>query len=403
LGQAGLRDSLRVTFRHRNFRLYALSQLISLAGTFMQAVAEAWLVLKLGGSGTVLGLVVALEFLPILLFAGYGGVLADRFDRRRLYLSTQSVGAALALLLGILTVTHVVQIWMVAVIALGIGCNAAVDQPCRQGLIYDTVGPDDIGRAAGISLTLLNVSAAAGNALAAAAIRFVGVGGCFFINAASFAFVIVALLLMRKSELYRSEPVPKARGRFRSALAHVRAHRELLAPLILLLVFAIVWQEEILLPLLARITFHGSASLFAFMAASLAAGAVAGGIYVAAAGAPADRRIALSGLLFSVTALAVAVSPALLTICLLFLLGAFAIVLVVQLNSTLQVEVASEFRGRVMALYVVCMYGTRPLGAPIIGLLSARSTPRLGFVAVAAAMLVVGMPAWNYLRANRNK
>lgn len=185
-------------------------------------------------------------------------------------------------------------------------------------------------------------------------------------------------------------------------MRHVRQHRELLAPLVLLLIFAILWQEEILLPLLARLTFHGSASLFALMASSLAAGAVLGGVYVAAVGAPSDGRIARSGVLFSLVAFAVAISPyAVLSVCLLFLLGASAIVLVVQLNSTLQVKVASEFRGRVMALYVVCMYGTRPLGAPLVGLVSARATPRIGFLAVSAAVLIVGLPAWNCLRSDK--
>src|SRR5438105_2210125 len=212
------------TFRSlkgRNFRLYMCGQSISMAGTFMQGVAQAWLVLKITGSGTALGLATLLQYLPMTLLSPACGVIADRVDRRRLLLVTEVLLALEAVGMGALVVTGRVELWMVYVLAGVLGLISALEQPVRSTFMHDLVGTADLSNAVSLNMALNNVSRASGPALAGLIIAAIGIGPCFFLNALSFVAVIVALLLMRPADLHRSAPSPRQPRQFRDGLPYV--------------------------------------------------------------------------------------------------------------------------------------------------------------------------------------
>ena len=221
-GSPRRRSDLFAALAVPNFRLYFTGQAISLTGTWMQSVALVWLVLEITGSGTLLGLVVAAQFLPVLLLGAYAGLVADRLDKRRLLLATQSSLALLALLLGLLTVTHTVQLWMVFVLAALFGCVNSLDNPARQSFVMEMVGGGRVQNAVGLNSVMVAASRAVGPAVAGGLIATVGVGICFLINAASFVAVLIALSLMRVGELRPTEPVARERGQLREGLRYVR-------------------------------------------------------------------------------------------------------------------------------------------------------------------------------------
>ncbi len=244
-----------------NFRLYFAGQAVSLVGTWMQVVAQSWLVLQLTGSGALLCLVAGAQFLPVLLLGPYGGLVADRSDKRRLLLGTQTALGLLALLLGLLTVTHVVQLWMVFVLAAALGTVNSVDQPARQTFVPEMVGRDRVQKAVSLNSVLTNASRAVGPAVAGVLIATTGVGVCFLANAASFAAVLVALARIRTQELHPAPPASRERGQLRQGLRYVRGTPGLLVPLLMMaLVGTFAYEFQVALPLLARISLHGNAS-----------------------------------------------------------------------------------------------------------------------------------------------
>src|SRR2546421_1175191 len=246
----------RSTFRSlqiRNFRLYLSGQVISMAGTWMQAVAQGWLVLKLTGSGTALGLVGTLQFLPMLAFGPMAGVLIDRTDRRRLYAATQAMCGATALVLGVLTATGLVRLWMIYALAACLGLVTAVDQPTKIAFLYDMVGPEDLTNAISLNQAMNNVGRIVGPAAAGITIGLLGIAPCFFVNALSFVAVIVALLMMRTDELHVSAPQPRKKGQVREGLRVVAAKPELCALLVMAaLFFGLAWMSDVVMPLVAR-------------------------------------------------------------------------------------------------------------------------------------------------------
>jgi MFS family permease len=196
----------------RNYRLYFIGQGISLSGTWMQIIGQSWLVLKLTGSGTALGLVTALQFLPMLILAPWGGVVADRFNKRRLLYITQSAAGILALVLAVLVAVNIVKLWMVYLLAAALGLVNSIDNPTRQTFVYELAGRNELRNAVTLNSTEINLTRVIGPALASAIIATIGLAPCFFINAASYVAVLVCLLLMRGQELYTVEPVQRARG-----------------------------------------------------------------------------------------------------------------------------------------------------------------------------------------------
>ncbi len=396
-------DTLRRTFRslsNRNYRLFIVGQVISLSGTWMQSVAQAWLVLRLTGSGTALGLVIALQFLPVLLFGPFGGVIADRFPKRRLLLATQTVAMTQALVLGTLVITGAVELWMVYGMAAVFGLVTAIDNPSRQTFVLEMVGSANLTNAITLNSVVVNAARVVGPALAGVLIAVVGIGICFVINAATYLAVIGALLLMRTGELNPAPTQDRAKGQLRAGFAYVRRTPELLIPLLMMAIIGTLSYEfQVILPLVAERTFDGGAGTYGTLTSAMGVGAVVGGLATAGrVGAPGDAALVRAAALFGVVILLAAVAPFLwLEVVVLVFVGAASINVLATGNTTLQLRSAPELRGRVMALWAVAFLGTTPVGGPIIGYIGEHAGPRVGLAVGGSAALVASLVGWWFL------
>ncbi|HEX5630311.1 MAG TPA: MFS transporter, partial [Acidimicrobiia bacterium] len=312
---AATRAALGRTFsslRIPNYRLYFIGQVISLSGTWMQGVAQAWLVLEITGSGTALGLVSSLQFLPVLLFGPLGGVIADRFDKRRVLYCTQLVAASLALILGIIVATDVVELWMVYVLAACLGFVYVVDNPTRQTFVHEMVGSENLTNAVSLNSVVVNVARVIGPGLAGTLIIAVGLAPCFFINAASFIAVFVALALMDPTKIHRGVRSTRRPGQLREGLRYVRSTPEVLVPLLMMgVVGTLAYEFQVVLPLLARFTFEGDAGTYGTLSALMGLGAVIGGLATASAGRRPATALSRTAIVFGLLHLAAAVMPTL--------------------------------------------------------------------------------------------
>ncbi len=390
--RAGLRAVSRSTFAaldNPNYRRYVAGQSISLVGTWMQTVAQSWLVLQLTGSATAVGLVVALQTLPVLLLGPYGGVVADRVDKLRLMVVLQAVMGGLALVLGLLTVTHRVTLWEVFVLAVLLGLNNTFENPARQSFILEMVGPEHLRNAVSLNSVLVNVARAVGPAVAGLLIAAGGTGFCFLINAVSFAAVVVSLLMLDRTTLAPSPPSGRAPGQLQEGLAYVRRTPELAVPLLMMaLVGCLAYEFQVVLPVVAKVTFGGGPEAYGLMTGSMGVGAVVGGLYVAARGGTGTRSLVRSCLAFGVALLAAAAAPDLrLELVALAVVGGVSIGFLSKGNSTLQLSAEPSMRGRVMALWAVAFLGSTPVGGPIAGAVAEHFGGRAGLGLGAAACL----------------
>ena len=282
---SAVRAAARQTFhslRVRNYRLYFTSQLISVSGTWMQSVAQAWLVLHLTGSGVDLGVVVALQFVPMLLFGPFGGLVADRADKRRLLFATQTAGGLLALVLGILVVSGTVQLWQVYLLASFLGVVNLFDNPARQSFVIEMVGRDDLPNAVSLNSVVMNASRVIGPAIGGIIITLFGLGVCFFVNAASYVAVVIGLAMMRVAELRPTEPVTRARGQVREGFRYVWRTPTLRNTLLAVALIGIfVYNFTVTLALLAKVTFGGGAGAYSLLTSCMGIGAVVGGLFAA--------------------------------------------------------------------------------------------------------------------------
>ncbi len=370
-----------------NFRLYFAGQSISLVGTWMQMVAQAWLVLEITGSATWVGLTFAAQTLPILLVGPYGGLVADRTDKRRLLVALQAVMGALALVLAVLTLTDTVQLWQVLGLAALLGLADAFEKPTRQSFLVEIVGPESVRNAVSLNSVMVNAARVLGPAVAGLVIAAGGLGVCFALNAASFIPVAVMLLAMDASRLRPAEPQPHERGQVRAGFAYVRRERELGVPLLMMAIMGcFTYEFQVTLPYFARTTFDGDSRTYGFMTAAMGLGAVIGGLYTAARGRTGIRTLVRSSVLFGVLVLATALAPsATAALLLLVAVGAASVSLMARGNATLQLTSAPEMRGRVMALWLVAFMGTTPLGGPVAGWVSSTFGARWGLVLGATA------------------
>ena len=384
----------------RNYRLYFAGQGVSLVGTWMQSVALSWLAFELSHSGTVIGLVLAMQFLPVLLFGAYGGLIADRTAKRPLLIATQTALGSLALLLGVLTVTHAVRLWMVFVIAGLLGTVQAADAPTRQTFVMEMVGGERVQNAVSLNSVLTNASRAVGPAIAGGAIATVGVGVCFLANAVSFLAVLAALALIRTGELHPAPPVAHEPGQLRAGFHYVRTTAGLLVPLVMMaLIGTLAYEFPVVLPLLAHQTLHGGADVFGFLTSAMGAGAVAGGLVIATVGITGLAPLTVAALGFGLAILAAAIVPTLATeLIALVLVGAASTAFMATGNSTLQLTSDPSFRGRVMALWSVTFQGSTPIGGPIIGAVSEYASPRFGLALGALACVVAAAVGASVLR-----
>jgi MFS family permease len=398
----------RVTFAALsvpNYRRYYGGQAISLTGTWMQRTAQAWLVLELTHSGAALGLVVALQTLPVLLLAPYGGVIADRLDKRRVVILLQSAMGIQALTLGLLTVTGAARVWQIGVLAALLGLNNAFENPARQSFMLEMVGPDHLRNAVSLNSVLVNVARTVGPAVAGLLIATVGDGVCFLINAGSFVAVIGSLMAMDRTALSPTLPTPRARGQLREGLRYVRSTPALAIPLLMMAAIGcLTYEFQVSLPVMASRGLHAGATGFGFMTAAMGIGAVAGGLLVAARGKTGTRPLVVAATGFGVAMALATLAPSLaLELVALGLAGGASISFMATGNSTLQLNAAPGMRGRVMSLWFVAFQGSTPIGGPIVGgvmeLLGARAGLGLG----ALTCFVVALCGYVALRATRTR
>ncbi|HEX2040308.1 MAG TPA: MFS transporter, partial [Acidimicrobiales bacterium] len=357
------------SLRIRNYRLFFTGQLVSLTGTWMQSVAMAWLVLRLGGGGTAVGTVAGLQFLPVLVAGPWGGLLADRVDKRRALIATQVFSGVPALALTIVTATGVVDIWMVFVASFLNGCAFVVDAPTRQAFVVEMVGEAELTNAIGLNSAMFNVARVVGPAIGGLLIPVVGIWPCFLLNTLSFAAVVGGLLAMRPEELLPVERAPRARGQLREGLRHVWSsteRRTLLVALAVVGLFAL--NTNVVLPLLARFTFDGDAGTLGTLTAVTGLGSLAGALGAAGRESPSPRLLVGSCALAAVALGSAGVAPTFwLVLVALALFGAGVMAFVVTTNALLQLSVDAAFRGRVMALYSLVLVGSTPIGGPLTG------------------------------------
>jgi MFS family permease len=387
----------RVTFAALsvpNYRRYYSGQSISLIGTWMQMTAQAWLVLTLTHSSTWLGVVIALQTLPVLVLGPYGGVIADRVDKRKLMIVLQSAMGVQALALGLLTVTGNVRLWEIGLLAALLGCNNAFENPARQSFMMELVGPEHLRNAVSLNSVLVNVARSIGPAVAGILIATVGDGVCFLVNAGSFVAVVFSLTTMDGAALSPSPPMPRAGGQLREGLRYVRSTPALAVPLVMMgIAGCLTYEFQVTLPVMAQRGLNVGATGFGFMTAAMGVGAVAGGLMVAARGKTGLKplMLAASGFAVALTLATLAPNLALELVALAFA-GAASISFMSTGNSTLQLNAAPEMRGRVMSLWFVAFQGSTPIGGPLVGGLMAVIGPRagLGLGAITVALVALG-------------
>jgi MFS family permease len=389
----------------RNYRLYFIGQAISLSGTWMQIVATSLLVLKLTGSMVSLGVVTALQFLPVALLAPYGGLIADRFSKRRILFATQTAAALLAFVLGTLVVTGLVQLWMLYVLALLLGLVNSMDNPVRQSFVHEMVGADTLRNAVTLNSLAVNLCRVIGPAIAGVIIAVIGFAPCYFVNGASFLAVLWCLWLMKGGELHRSTPVKAAAGQLREGFAYVWHNKVILDVLVMMgIVGMLTYEFQVTLPSLARFVFHDPIAGAALLTSATGVGAVIGGLYTAS-----RRRASIGGLTaasfgFGVAAIAVSMAPTLVLAVLgMVVVGMFSIAFTSLTNTILQMEAAPTMRGRVMALWTVGFLGSTVIGAPVIGWIGAAAGPRWSVAVGGAAALLAGAIGLTAIRLGRGE
>jgi MFS family permease len=393
--------------RVRNFRLYVSANLVSQIGTWMQRIGQDWLVLQLSGSsGVALGITTALQFGPTLLFSFYGGVLADRHDKRRVLILTQGVMGVLALALGLLVTTDGIALWHVYVFAAALGVVSSLDTPARQSFVSEMVGPEYLANAVSLNSTAFNAARLIGPAVAGALIAASGgsTAPAFLVNAASFAFTIASLLGMRAGELRPSTPVARARGQLRAALVYTRRHQDLqLAMLLAFLIGTFGFNSQITIALMAREVFGLGAGAFGLLSTCYAIGSLSGALLSTRRSTrPLQRFLILSAAVFGVllvvtglmrdyTAFAVLLVPT----------GAAALIFSVACNSFVQLGVEPQMRGRILALYFMAFMGGTPVGAPVIGWVSERFGAPWGLIGGGLVCIVGAVGAGAVLARGR--
>lgn len=393
LRQARTFDSLR---KHRNYRLYFSGQVISVTGTWVQNVAQSWLIVELTHSAVAVGLLAACQFGPFAILGLLGGALTDRVDYRKTLLGTQSAMMATAAALGILVLLHIAQVWMVDVIAAANGLALVMDTPARQSFTIQMVGRRELPNAVALNSSLFNASRIMGPGLGGLIIATTGVGVCFLINSASFVAVLAGLLMMRPEELYpvaRAERGETLRHAIGEGLRYVRHTAETRMILVMLLVVATVGINfNVLLPLLASRTLHSGPEVFGLLSATFGAGALIGALVSASLARAMMPLLVAAAAGFAAFELLLAPQSTVAgMVAALVLVGICFTVYTSQSNSSVQLTVPDQLRGRVMSLYMYVFMGTAPLGGLLAGWLVDRGGTELAFLVAGGTGLVAAV------------
>lgn len=377
----------------RNYRLFATGQVVSNTGTWMQRIAQDWLVLSLTGSASAVGITIALQFLPMLLFGLYGGVLADRLPKRPLLIATQAAMGLTGLALAVLTLSGHVEVWHVYLTAFLMGLVTVVDNPARQAFVHEMVGPGQLANAVSLNSANFQSARLVGPAVAGVMIAAVGSGYAFLFNGLSFLAPIAGLLLMRTSELHRTEPVKRAKGQLKEGLRYVARHPQLIWPTVLIgFIGTFGFNFAVWLAAFSDEVFHRGPGTYGLLNTLLAAGSLAGALLAARRGIARLRLLVGAAVAFGLLVTVTPFVPSFWMFALLLIpIGMFALTVNVTANSTVQMATDPEMRGRVMALFMMVFTGGTPVGAPLVGWITDTYGARLGMAAGGAVSLAAAL------------
>ncbi|MBS1694615.1 MAG: MFS transporter [Actinobacteria bacterium] len=403
-----MKRHLASTFRAlaiRDYRRFAIGQSISVTGTWMQKLAQAWLVLELTGSPFLLGVTVAIQQTPTLLFTTVGGALADRFRKRTILVWTQ-IGALLpALALGTVVALDVVAVWMVMVAALTQGMSDAIDKPARLTFVNDIATPDTLTNAVTLNSVIQNSGKVAGPAIAGLLIDAVGISWAFFANAASFVPVILALMMIRPAGPVAAPGRITVTGNPVMTLRYVAARPTLAAALVLMAVSGLLaYNWNVLLPAYFHGVFAGDAKTVGLAFTSMGLGAVLGGLSFAGLLSPRWKPLLINGCVLAALLTLLGLSPSLIVAhVILFALGAVSVTFRATANAMLQLYSDSHMRGRVISLLVLATNGTTPVGGPIIGWICQNAGPRLACAVGGVGTALAAIACHAYLRRGERR
>lgn len=379
-----LRHARRHTFASLavpNYRLFFAGVIFSTTGTWIQLIAESWLIIRLGGSGLALGVNSALQFIPAALLGSYAGVMVDRWNRRRLVLTAQVLAGVLAAVMGLLTLTGDIRIWMVWVAALLVGCVDAFHSPARAALSAELVRPGLVSNAMALTVVVTVSARATGPAVGGLLVSGVGIAPCFLLNAASYGVGAISVAAMNPGRLRVEAPEPRVRGQVMAGLRHVHRHPALRQVLVMVAIVGVFGSNvPLLLTLLARASGHDP-TLYGVMMSCLGSGMVVGSLLAAGWHRPTDRGVGILAFAMGVAYLLIAFAPSFTSVLLsTAVLGAASGMFLASSYGSLQLNAGTGMRGRVMAMYMIASLGTAALGGPLIGWIAANWNVQLALV-----------------------
>ena len=393
----GTRDGTRIrrfaAFDLWNFRVYVAGQLVSTMGTWMQTLGQSWLVLELTNRTDQLGITVALQWLPLLLLGAFTGVLADRFDNRRLLIGTSVAAGALACALGVLVVTDHTTIWWLYGFALALGLVNAVERPAMQAILFQLIGPDRLPSGIAVNQMVNVAGRMVGPAVAGVLIATAGISACFFVNAASYLVVIAALLLIKGSEMIPRPRLAKTAGQLREGLRYVRHTPAVRRPLVVMAVVGTVaYNFGTTIPALVKYSFHlGAGSVGAVLSIS-GIGSVVGGLVVAGIRPHPVNTLAAGLFGLAVTVALYGIAPTFAWLLVVSIGLGVASSMFLTIDATVVQQAADPaMLGRVMALHQIAWQGTTPIGALLTGWLVEATSPRAPFLLAAVTAGLCGV------------
>jgi MFS family permease len=391
----------------RNYRLWASGQIVSLIGTWMQRVAQDWLVLTLsGGNALAVGIVMALQFGPTLFLSVWGGVLADRYDKRRILIATQVAMAITSLFLAALDIGGVIVLWQVYLLAFIAGCASAIDAPVRQSFTIEMVGRSLLSNAIALNSMTFNLARIIGPAISGVLIIVIGTGWVFALNFVSFGCVLAAMLAMNQDELHPSAHAERARGQIRAGFRYVWGRADLRVLLTTVFVVSTFGLNfPISLAVLARNSFGRDADAYGLLSTTLAVGTLAGATLAARRSGPVQMKLFIvAATLFGLFEIAVGLMPNFVLVAVVLVpTGAAVLTFTTSAMNILQMSVKADMRGRVMGIYMLCFLGGTPLGSPLLGWLADVTSPRAPLVVGGAISLAAGLGGGAYLLLNRTR
>lgn len=388
------------SLKYANYRIWFAAALVANVGTWMQRVAQDWLVLTdlSANSGVAVGIVTALQFAPVLLFSAWAGVLADRVSRRKLLMVTQGASGVLALALGVLVLSGHVQLWHVYVFAGLLGVVSAFDGPVRQTFVAEMVPADRLSNAVGLNSASFNAARLVGPGVAGLLIAAVGTGWVFLINGVSFGATILALALMRTRELRTLPSAPREKGQIREGIAYVRGRTDIIVVMVVMCVVSTFGLNfQLTSAMMARVEFGKGAGEYGILGSVLAIGSLTGALLAARRDRPRVRLVIGAAFAFAVATGVLALMPTYTSYALASIpVGLASLTMMTAANATIQMSVDPVMRGRVMALYMMVFMGATPIGSPVVGWIGETFGPRwaVGIGSITALAVSVGAAVW---------